>query len=231
MSAETLVEVLIPPGCHAGSELVVNAGGDQEVLVTIPEGFGPGELLLVDLSPVGGGQAAASEEEPVLNVVVPEGAEGGSEILVDVGDGRELAVVVPQGLRPGDMMEVVVPAATPWSPSPPPPHAEPLPPPPEPLPPPPPQPKPDEEREPQRVQPAELSDSDEDDPAQGAKFGVGQPVEVLRTDGAWSLATVVDYDDGGLTYTISLVDGRHKYFVEETELRIPRFLLLSTANL
>ena len=228
MAAEALVEVLIPPGCHAGSELVVNAGGDQEVLVTIPEGFGPGELLLVDLSPVGGGHAAASgfEEELVVNVVVPDGAEGGSEIIVDVGDGRELAVVVPQGLQPGDTMEVVVPAAAALSPSPPP-HAEPLPPelPPEPPPP------PDEVREPQRVQAAELSDSDEDDPEQGAKFGVGQPVEVLRNDGEWSLATVVDYEDGGMTYTISLVDGRHKYFVEETDLRIPRFLLLSTANL
>ena len=80
--------------------------------------------------------------------------------------------------------------------------------------------------------PPELSDdSDEETANAGAKFGVGAPVEVLRSDGNWSLATVVDYDENGGTYSVSLTDGRCKYFVEEEDLRIPRFLLLSTANL
>lgn len=82
----------------------------------------------------------------------------------------------------------------------------------------------------ERVLPPELSDSDSDDEP-GAKFAVGQPVEVLRSDDAWTLATVTDYDEYGLTYTIRIVDGRFKYFVEESDLRIPRFLLLSTANI
>ena len=86
--------------------------------------------------------------------------------------------------------------------------------------------------EPRRVQPAELSDdSDSDDDAATAKFGVGSPVEVLRNDGNWTLATVTDYDELGGTYTVTLADGRCKYFVEESELRIPRFLLLSSANI
>ena len=60
---------------------------------------------------------------------------------------------------------------------------------------------------------------------------MGQPVEVLRNDGNWTLATITDYDEHGMTYSVALVDGRCKYFVEEDDLRIPRFLLLSTANL
>ena len=56
-------------------------------------------------------------------------------------------------------------------------------------------------------------------------------MEVTRTDGGWTLAKVTDYEDGGMTYTVQLTDGRLKYFVEESELRIPRFLLLSTANI
>ena len=57
-----------------------------------------------------------------------------------------------------------------------------------------------------------------------AKFARGQPVEVFRTDGTWSLATVTDYDGEGCTYTVALPDGREKHLLEESEMRIPRFL-------
>ena len=69
------------------------------------------------------------------------------------------------------------------------------------------------------------------DEVEYGKFGPGQPVEVLRSDGTWTLATVAEFDETGCTYTITLIDGRQKYFVEEEDLRIPRFLLLSTANI
>lgn len=74
------------------------------------------------------------------------------------------------------------------------------------------------------------SSSDEDEQG-GPKFPVGCPAEVLRTDGHWTLVSVTEYDDGGDTYTVQLADGRYKYFVEAEDLRIPRFMLLSSAEL
>ena len=50
-------------------------------------------------------------------------------------------------------------------------------------------------------------------------------MEVLRSDGSWSLGTPEDYEDLGGTYTIRLADGRCKYMVEEEDLRIPRCFL------
>ena len=98
----------------------------------------------------------------------------------------------------------------------------------------PPPPEPREETH-ERLLPPELSgesSSDEDDESQaGPRFSAGAPVEVLRSDGRWTMARVVDYDAGGATYTVQVADGRCKYFVEEDEVRIPRFLLLSTASI
>lgn len=75
------------------------------------------------------------------------------------------------------------------------------------------------------------SDADDEDEAAKARFGVGSPVEVMRSDGLFTLATIVDYDAGGRTYTIRVSDGRLKHFVDEDELRVPRFLLLSTGEI
>ena len=41
------------------------------------------------------------------------------------------------------------------------------------------------------------SDADDEDEAAKARFGVGSPVEVMRSDGLFTLATIVDYDAGG----------------------------------
>ena len=65
--------------------------------------------------------------------------------------------------------------------------------------------------------------------ADGCKFAVGMPVEVMRTDGLWTLCTVVEYDAAGGTYTVQLADGRRKYFVEPDWLRLPAFLFQSSA--
>ena len=75
---------------------------------------------------------------------------------------------------------------------------------------------------------AELSDSSDDE---GPRFNVGAAVEVLRNDGHWNLATVTAFEGGGNTYSVELADGRCKHFVEEDDLRIPRFMLLSTGNI
>ena len=53
------------------------------------------------------------------------------------------------------------------------------------------------------------------------KFKVGQQVEVLRSDGSWSLASVKEYDWRAVNYTVMLPDTRLKYMVEEEDLRLP----------
>jgi len=238
--------VVIPPGCYPGSEIIVDVVGEQELAVTVPEGCAPGEVLIVAVPAAGKGDELETGGT-LVDAIVPDNCAGGEEIIVDVG-GRELTVVVPLGLKAGDLMEVVVPPAPP-SPAGAPPspapdrqqHApdSPAPATPSSLPQPAPPAKPPAPSAlraaapaPERVLPAELSDSSDDDEGERcAKFAVGQPVEVLRSDGPWTVATVTEYDEHGCTYTVQIVDGRCKYFVEEHDLRIPRFLLLSTANL
>lgn len=47
--------------------------------------------------------------------------------------------------------------------------------------------------------------------SQQGKYGIGSQVEVLRTDGTWSLAQVKEYDWRAVTYTVMLPDTRLKY--------------------
>ena len=52
----------------------------------------------------------------------------------------------------------------------------------------------------------------------------GQVIEVERNSGTWSRAGIEEYDEGGDTYTVQLLDGtgRYKYFVEVCEIRTLR---------
>ena len=224
------VEVEIPIGCYGGSEIIVNAGS-TELIVNIPDGLGPGDKILVAVpeAPADGPSPLGQEvqEMDIMSIIVPEGVNPGNELIVTAPDGRELAVILPPGLQSGDSMEVSFPRDVSPTPSTPSGRSPTAPPPAEHSP------RPAHAPSEARAQPPELSDdsdSDSDNDA-GARFGVGQPVEVLRNDGGWTLATVIDYEDGGGTYSVRLVDGRCKYFVEEEDLRIPRFLLLSTASI
>ena len=53
------------------------------------------------------------------------------------------------------------------------------------------------------------------------KYPLGSQMEVLRSDGYWSLCTLQEYDWRGVTYTVALDDARLKYFVDEDDLRLP----------
>lgn len=217
MEADTSleVEVEVPAGCFPGTEILVTHG-EQSVTVVIPEGMQPGEMMMLSLPP----SSHLLDAPPAVEVNVPDGCWVGDTFNVDY-NGRSWSVVVPDGCGPGSLLLVDVPndeetsspQSTECPPSPSPPPAA----------------KTDDSH----VLPPELSDTSDEEMEQvaTAKFAIGAPVEVLRTDGGWTLATVTHFDDGGFTYTVRLTDGREKYFVEEEDLRIPRFLLLSTANL
>jgi hypothetical protein len=231
----------VPEGCTVGSEFSVEYEG-RAFQVTVPAGCEPFELLEVEIPQAK--EAAPQtqqqqQQEQLVQVCVPDGCQVGCDFAVEF-HGQSFMVAVPEGCGPGSLREIEVPCtAQPTTPnevasSPSPtPTQTPMPTPTpsshtpssnqgavagEPVEPP--------------LQPPELSDnSDDDSDDGGAKFGPGAPVEVLRTDGLWTLARVESYDAGGGTYTVVLQDGRFKYFVDEEDLRIPRFLLLSTANI
>ena len=194
------LDVVVPPGCLPGSEVIVEADGTP-FYVTIPPDIGEGDIFTVIVG--------APQNE--VQVTVPAGCASGASFLVAIA-GTEFEVVVPEGCGPGSELTVQVPAPSDV-------HSN---------------------SEVQRVssRASSSTDSDSSDSSDsespkngGPKFPIGAPAEVLRTDGLWTLVTVVEYDANGDTYTVQLSDGRCKYFVEPEDLRIPRFLLTSTANI
>ena len=223
------VEVVVPQGTQPGDDIIVETGpcGTSHI-VTVPEGVVAGERIIVTLSPsLTPGEHIGADHE-TMYVTLPDGIEAGAELLVDAPDGRHLTVSVPSGVAAGESFAVSFPSYSTenrpaWSDMVPTDAAE------------------NSEGaatlagadlDDERSAPSERSSacsSDEDE--NGPKFFVGSPVEVLRSDGLWTLCTVVDYDRSGGVYTVELRDGRRKYFVEPDDLRIPRFLLLTTANI
>mmetsp|Transcript_4496 Transcript_4496/g.11188 ORF Transcript_4496/g.11188 Transcript_4496/m.11188 type:complete len:251 (+) Transcript_4496:22-774(+) len=222
------VDVEVPAGCQPGDTFVVEAEG-QQFEVEVPFGCNGGEIISVELPPHSGAETAIGSPGPtpsgsstlVFEVYVPEGFVEGTPLLVSAA-GREFEVDVPEGCGPGSLITVELPDDE----------------------------SPSDETELASVdthhdcdvssasetQKAERSSSmaaeedvfyDSEESTEFNKFAIGQPVEVLRTDGTWSLGTPLDYESLGGTYTVQLTDGRCKYMVEEDALRIPRFMLQS----
>jgi hypothetical protein len=215
------MEVLVPDGCGPGDEIYIDHMGSS-LSVRVPEGVYAGQAMLVDL----GGDTTVDECQ-LVDVVVPDGCGPGDLFIAEFAECGEFEVIVPDGCFAGTMIQVELPPPPP----PPPPDEAPAarrraqtfdsdepPPPPPPLPPPP------RSLTPESIA-ADTSSSDggEDAP----KFPVGQPAEVRRTDGTWTLVTVEEYDANACNYTVALADGRKKYWVEPDDLRIPRFMLMS----
>lgn len=204
-----MLEVVVPEGVAGGEALNVTSPEGDEFEVTVPEGLVPGMCFLVDL-PVQERPASGAEE--VVMVEVPEGVEEHGVFIVEAPWGGAFEVSVPPGLGPGATMEVALPRA-------------------------------DSALAAGAVDAdagavdadagaaAAASETEGSDTEPCGRFGVGQAAEVYRSDGTWSLATVTEYDMGGGTYTVELEDGRCKYFVEEEELRVPRFVYQPTVAL
>ena len=194
-------EVAIPAGCGPGSEILVDVGGRQ-YFVTVPEGS---EGSFVVTLPA---------EEHGVEVVVPDGCSAGDQFVVQLEEGELVEAEVPPGCSAGDTILIHLPTPARGA------AAD----------------EDDEADEAERRAELTGSSSETDsssessaEPESEAKFAVGLPVEVMRTDGLWTLATVVEYEPEGATYTVQLADGRYKYFVEPDYLRIPGFLLQSSA--
>ena len=199
-------QVIVPAGCGPGTELRIAVEG-REYLVTVPDDCEGGSAFVVHLPE----DVTPSEES--FEVVVPDGVSAGDEFVLTLAHG-DFVVSVPDGSGPGQPMRVQIPKPQDHQPEQ---HME------------------EEEQDhgidSERPPPDELSGSSSETESEtgDGKFAVGMPVEVMRTDGLWTLCTVVEYDPAGGTYTVQLADGRCKYFVEPDWLRLPAFLFQSNA--
>ena len=250
--AELLV-VTVPLGTQGGQEMLIEAADGRQLIVQIPLGLLPGDTMEVSiprpragaLSPTSSAQRAQSPPEtPSARRFSPVAPALPSSSSASAKSGQPSSgpvVAEPPPTLPAAPAQQRRPLPSVRAPAPvltlPPARALPPPLPPAPPPPPPPPPatsSPSRAAYADRLLAPELSDesdADDEDEAAKARFGVGSPVEVMRSDGLFTLATIVDYDAGGRTYTIRVSDGRLKHFVDEDELRVPRFLLLSTGEI
>ena len=140
--ATTTVTVNVPEGVYAGDEFMLEFEG-QQLSVTCPDGCQPGDAINLEI-PAGDGGAPDGGAPQVVEITVPDGCFPGMEFTVDF-NGQQFNIAVPDGVGPGEAIQVEVPhddgaGAGGAPPAPPPPPGMPPPPPmpPPPMPPPPP---------------------------------------------------------------------------------------------
>ena len=105
----TMVTVTVPDGVYEGQEFILEYEG-QQLAVCCPDGCGPGSDINLEV-PVATGAPGGDHAAPQLvDVVVPDGCYAGMEFTVDF-DGQSFNITVPEGLNPGEMLTVEVPAA------------------------------------------------------------------------------------------------------------------------
>ena len=225
----TSMEVVVPDGCFEGDRFVMTTPDGRELDVIVPDGCIAGDAITVDV-PLPKEAAGGAVE-----VVIPDGCFEGAFFIVSTADGQELEVAVPPGCGPGDAILVDVPPPLPPAPKEPAKYSW----------------QDGRDGGGSRngagssngslTQRGETSSEFTKKKGKGinlnlslgngvslnlalctqGKYKVDSAVEVCRTDGTWTMATVKDYDWRGATYTVQLPDMRLKYFVEEEDLRHP----------
>ena len=101
----TMVTVTVPEGIYEGQEFLLEYEG-QQLAVICPDGCAGGDDIDLEVPIATGGAAAPN----LVDVAVPDGCLAGSEFTVTFGD-EEFNITVPDGVNPGEMMTVEVPAA------------------------------------------------------------------------------------------------------------------------
>jgi len=206
--------VQVPSGLIPGELFNVEAAS-AVFEIAVPDGVHGGELIEVDLpvEHVDDSPPHGPDDPLVVEIAVPEDTAGGSEILIE-HEGLQFYVVVPEGLGAGDIFAVEVPQQTgqeaedlikespPTSPATEQAYTKPA--------------SPTRRR---RKKSSGFESWLSFPLATSGAFDIRQGVEVYRTDGTWSAATVEAYDDSSDTYDVVLEDGRVKYLVESDHLR------------
>ena len=98
-----MVSVVCPEGVLPGMDIIVEGPDGRDVVVQVPSGVAAGDEFTVEVGAAGGLVSVSSAQK--MTVTVPEGSSGGEAILVETPDGRELEVIVPDGLTAGEEFE------------------------------------------------------------------------------------------------------------------------------
>jgi len=194
-AATSAFEVVVPDDCAGVGSLFLVEAAGRTFEVEVPEGCGAGSLITVELPTL---EDAGGPASPAPE---PEASRSILPAADDDSSDEETPVgnKHPLGRERSPPTKLTLPVDTPSAPR-----------------------RRSNNSAAQKTSPASrpLHATHEVDGAFAA-----EPVEVLRSDGTWSLATPEDYEDLGCTYTVRLPDGRCKFMVEEADLRIPRCFL------
>jgi hypothetical protein len=200
--------VRVPDGAAAGDELKFEFNG-QEVTAIVPEGLIAGDEFLccvegaASSSAVTGTAAAMDGDcnDGTIEVRVPEGVRAGDVFYCEVdGFDHTFEVALPEGVEPGATIHLqIVPGETDGGGA--------------------------------AVASATTGASTAAGGAARGSAGrpavpthpIGARVRVARTNGSWSDASVVGYDELSETYTVQVGGGALKYMVEESELAPPSY--------
>lgn len=204
-------EVTIPEYVHDGDDLVVALQDGTEVVVTVPTGCRPGDVITIELPQ----PATAAVRQPPgpavssdVEVTIPPGVHESEVFIVEAASGS-FEVTVPAGCREGDIITVMLSGSGSRVSS---------------------RRASDacigarlSDSSPNYPQPANATDADDSE----STFRVGQQVEVLRSSGKWQTARVVDYDLLSDLYRVELLmqgepSGLFKEGVTEAELCLDR---------
>lgn len=105
------MQVEVPDGVGPGDPMSIMVG-DQEFTITVPDGVGPGMMIEVDLpvdeGPPEGGPSDQPLTEPVI-IEVPPGLQPGDVFTVATAWGGEFEIAVPDGVGPGEQIQVELP--------------------------------------------------------------------------------------------------------------------------
>ena len=103
--ATTTVTVTVPDGINAGDEFVLEYDG-QQLSVVCPDGCAGGDEINLEV-PAGNGGGGGAQ---VVEITVPDGCFPGMEFTVAF-EGKEFNIAVPDGVSPGEAIQVEVPAS------------------------------------------------------------------------------------------------------------------------
>ena len=184
MATTTTVEVVVPDGLSPGDEFNVEFDGTSFSIV-VPAGAAGGQPLALELP--------ASTPQPTgttsVEIVVPDGLTPGDEFTVEWG-GTSYSIAVPDGVASGQALTIELPEL--------PGGAE----------------EPAAAPEPASVA-AAAAEEEEDTMYQAAgEHYLGKVVQVLRSNGEYAPATIIEFNFATETYTVDLGGGMLKYCVE-----------------
>mmetsp|Transcript_8618 Transcript_8618/g.17096 ORF Transcript_8618/g.17096 Transcript_8618/m.17096 type:complete len:179 (-) Transcript_8618:1424-1960(-) len=112
-----MITVVVPENARAGTRLLINPPGRDQMSVIVPAGLRSGDRFQVRLPPRtssnnnsnNGRLHIGGNEGQIMQVTCPPNARGGQQILIEVPNRGRMRVEVPRGVRPGQNFRFRVP--------------------------------------------------------------------------------------------------------------------------